>query len=98
MGASPRFMRRHFSLQGMFIGFVGCIGGIILGTALALYLPHTELFRIPGEVYKLDHLQADIRWQDLALILVCSMFICFISTFAPARKGSKLKPVDGLRY
>lgn len=98
MGASPAFMRRYFSLHGMLIGLIGCVGGILLGVALSLYLPHTELFKIPGEVYKLDHLQADIRIGDLAMILAASMLICFLSTFAPARKGSKLKPVDGLRY
>jgi lipoprotein-releasing system permease protein len=98
MGASPRFVRSLFSVQGMVIGLVGSLLGLFLGVGLALYLPHTELFKIPGEVYKLDRLQADIRWTDLGVILASSLLICFISTFAPARKGSKLKPVDGLRY
>jgi len=98
MGASPRFMRGLFSLQGMVMGFVGAVLGLALGISLALYLPHTQLFSIPGEVYKLDHLQSDIRWIDIAIILASSMLICFISTFAPARKGSRLKPVEGLRY
>ncbi len=98
MGASPRFIRSLFAVQGLIIGFIGSVLGLGLGVALSYYLPTTSFFKIPGEVYKLDHLSPEIRFTDVGTILLCSMLICFVSTFAPARKGARLKPVDGLRY
>lgn len=98
MGATPGFLIRLFSLQGMLIGVVGSITGMLLGLALGYGLAQTALFEIPGEVYKLDRLPVEARLIDLAAIMGVSFLICFISTLAPALRGAKLHPVDGLRY
>ena len=98
MGASQKFLIRLFSIQGMVVGFLGSVTGVILGLGLGFALVRTELFKIPGEVYKLDHLPIEVRAFDVAAILTVSFLICFVSTLAPALRGSRLNPVDGLRY
>ncbi|MEQ1876309.1 MAG: ABC transporter permease [Bdellovibrionia bacterium] len=98
MGASQKFLVRLFSIQGMVVGVLGSLVGVALGLGLGFSLVHTELFKIPGEVYKLDHLPIEVRFFDVAAILAVSCLICFLSTLAPAVRGSRLNPVDGLRY
>jgi lipoprotein-releasing system permease protein len=98
MGATQGFLTRLFSLQGMLVGVIGSILGTLLGLGLGFVLVRTELFQVPGEVYKLDHLPIEVRGLDMIAILASSCFICFLATLAPAFRGAKLDPVDGLRY
>jgi lipoprotein-releasing system permease protein len=98
MGATQTFLVRLFSIQGMLIGAVGSIIGVILGAGLGFALVRTSLFQLPAEVYKLDRLPIEIRALDLLAVLGISFLFCFLSTLAPALRGSRLNPVDGLRY
>ncbi|MGE3974977.1 MAG: ABC transporter permease [Bdellovibrionales bacterium] len=98
MGASPRFIMVLFSLHGLVIGLLGSLTGVGFGVLAAHLLARSSLFLIPAEIYKLDHLDVDFRLLDLLAIIGASMLICLFSTIAPAYRGSKLKPVDGLRY
>lgn len=100
MGASNQFVRELFTRQGLIIGFVGALFGIILGWGgCQIFLWAERVWTIfPGEVYKLDYVDLEIRPLDLALILLSTMAICYLSTLAPARRGAKLLPVEGLKY
>lgn len=100
MGVSQSFIRKLFTQQGLIIGFLGSTIGLTLGwLGCRVFIwaeKHWGLF--PGEVYKLDFVELEIRFLDVVFILASTMLICYISTLAPAFKGAKLPPVEGLRY
>jgi lipoprotein-releasing system permease protein len=98
LGASPKFLVQLFVLQGLLMGVVSAFIGILLGIILSLVVRYTNLVDVPGDVYKFDHLPIDIRFGDIAAIFIVSVLICFVSSILPARRGSKLKPVEGLKY
>jgi len=98
LGATPQFIRSIYVLLGLSLGLMGSVMGILVGILLSKALAHSALFLIPAEVYKLDHLSVEFKVQDMIIIVIVSMFICWISTWAPARRGARLKPVEGLRY
>ncbi|MNK26219.1 Lipoprotein-releasing system transmembrane protein LolE [compost metagenome] len=100
VGVTPKSILKIFSLQGLFIGALGLIGGFILGLILCLAFSFAEsrLGLVAGSVYKLDGIQVQIRFIDSVAICIATMVICFLATLAPARKGSQLSPVEGLRY
>lgn len=98
LGASPKFLVQLFVLQGTLMGIVSSFIGIVLGIALSMVVRYTDLVDVPGDVYKFDHLPIDIRFVDLFAIFVVTVFICFVSSILPARRGAKLKPVEGLKY
>jgi lipoprotein-releasing system permease protein len=39
----------------------------------------------------------NIRFVDSLAIIVTTLVICFVATLAPARRGGKLQPMEGLR-
>ncbi len=100
IGATPRDIRVIFTLNGLFFGFVGTVLGIILGFILCgIFLLIQKYFVVmPVDVYKLDSIGVDIRFVDLAAIIGSAMFVCLVSSLMPAIRGSKLNPVEGLRY
>ncbi len=100
MGAPNRMIRRIFIAQGLMVGAVGALSGITIGLILCRVFEWLQ-YRyqlIPAEVYKLDHINLQVRVWDLLAILGASLAVCFIATLVPSRRGSKISPVEGLRY
>jgi len=100
LGARRRDIILIFSLQGLFVGIVGVVGGSLVGKLLCEILQVLQhKFRlVSGAVYKLDNIDVLIRWQDLTAIFIATIIICLIATLAPAMRGAKLNPVEGFRY
>ncbi len=100
LGASQSFMMKVFTFQGLIIGVIGSSLGVLLGALVCqLLMWAQDVFGIlPPEVYKIAKIQIEIRAMDLFFIFIISTFICFLSTLAPAIRGARLKPVEGLRY
>lgn len=99
MGLTSRQVSVMFSMQGFILGAVGLTLGLILGLGLVYIFEwaQVQFELIPGSIYNLDRIILDVRWIDLMAISIVTLIICFIATLAPARKGAKLKPVEGLR-
>lgn len=89
-----------FSLQGLLIGAVGLFFGSLLGIVLCWFFVwgQTHLGLISGSVYKIDGINVDLRFIDFFVITIATLSICFIATLAPALRGSKLLPAEGLKY
>ncbi len=100
MGATGTDIRRMFTYQGLLIGLLGSVLGLVLGlVACWVFMWAVEFFDLfPAEVYKLDSIQLDLRPLDLLATVAACILVCFLATLAPARKGAKLSPVEGLRY
>lgn len=99
LGLSQRKIRMIFLSQGIIVGSLGTVIGIVLGYALCfgfMYLQeHYSL--ISGSVYKIDKILTEVRLVDLLVICVSTQVICLIATYFPAFKGSQLEVVEGLK-
>lgn len=100
MGFSRRDVLQVFTLHGVLLGFLGTLGGIVLGLLLcgAFLLLQKFVVLMPPDIYKLDHVGVAIRFVDIATIVCASLLVSLISTLTPAFRGSRLDPVEGLRY
>lgn len=100
LGAPDRMIRRIFTAQGLIVGAVGAGMGIAVGLWLCRVFEWAQVrFQIiPAEVYKLDHIQLEVRTLDLVLVVGASLLVCFVATLVPSRRGSRISPVEGLRY
>ncbi len=99
IGLSQKDIVKIFAFQGLFLGGIGIFFGFLLGFVLCLLfaVAQSRLGLIAGEVYRLDSIEVNIRFVDSLAICVATLLICFIATLAPARRGGKLNPVQGLR-
>lgn len=86
IGATPSIIRRQFLIEAIVICIIGCIGGIILGMGVGNLIA----IQISG------HFVVPWVWMFTALI-ICTL-IGLLSGFYPAKKASKLDPVEALRY
>ncbi|MCB0411565.1 MAG: ABC transporter permease [Bdellovibrionales bacterium] len=100
IGASAKEIRKIFIIFGLIIGALGSVAGIMLGylLCLAFEFAQSHYGLILGSIYKIDHIDFRISILDSVAILGASLLICLLATLAPASRGSKLPPVEGLRY
>jgi lipoprotein-releasing system permease protein len=98
MGASARSVMVVFMLQGLIIGLVGTFVGAVAGFGLSWLLDRYQLIQIPGDVYQITYVRFTLLPQDLVVVVVVAVLICFVATIYPSRQASKLKPVEALRY
>lgn len=97
LGASDRAILRLFMVEGIIIGSIGTVFGVVTGWALAKGLQSSGV-RLSPEVYYVDRLPIAVNYGDYAMVAVAALVITTISTIYPAVAASRLRPVDGLRY
>ena len=98
MGATRGTIRRIFMLQGTIIGLVGTLLGSALGIGIGELLQRYQFIKLPPGVYTIDHLPVLLRWEDIALVGVSALTLCFLATIYPARQAASLQPAEALRY
>ncbi len=105
MGATSASIMKIFVLQGLTIGTIGTTLGCIAGLALAHNLSQLSAFIeklfgfkiLPGDVYYLNQLPSRVDYTDVAIIVVGSILISFLSTLYPSRRAARLDPAEALR-
>jgi len=97
LGAPDGGIMRIFMLEGIIIGAIGTVFGVINALALCLGLSWTGV-RLDPDVYYIDRLPVNVDPSDYAFVTIAALIICTAATVYPAYTASKLRPVDGLRY
>lgn len=106
MGVSKRSILTIFFLTGSFIGFTGTFMGVVLGLGFAYNIERIRqcLERIcdsnlfSAEIYFLSQLPAIVKIEDVVLITVMAIVLCFIATFYPSWRATLIDPAEILRY
>jgi lipoprotein-releasing system permease protein len=96
IGASDGAILRTFIIEGMVIGGIGTVFGVVTGLAVCTGLSWFGL-RLDPEVYYIDRLPISVNPGDFLTVALAALTICTLSTLYPAYAASRLRPVDGLR-
>jgi lipoprotein-releasing system permease protein len=98
MGMPARSIRRIFFAQGLVIGLVGTVGGLIVGFAAALALDRYQFIKLDPTVYFIDHLPVSTQPMDVMWIVLASLAIAAVATVYPSIQASRLYPIDAIRH
>jgi lipoprotein-releasing system permease protein len=97
MGASRGGIMRIFVFQGLFIGVLGTLLGLLGGYGICQLIESIN-FGLDPTVYKISALAIDIRLSEFIIIGLVAVSISFLATIYPSWRAGRLSPVDGLRY
>ncbi len=95
MGFHASDIRRIFLFEGVIVGLVGSVGGLLCGVALMRLLGEVEI-KAPGVV---DTVHLPIWWgaEQYAIAAAFALVSCVAASYLPARRGGRVHPVDILR-
>jgi lipoprotein-releasing system permease protein len=89
---------RIFIYEGLTIGVVGTVLGVLGGLGLSFLLERYKIISLDPNVYFLSSLPVKIVGTDLLIIALASVFLCFLATLYPAWQASRMDPVEAMRY
>ena len=98
MGARRRQIRRIFMYQGLLIGVIGTVIGLVLGFLLSWAGGHYHLVSLSAEVYSIDYVPFAPRATDGLLVALVAIGISFVATLYPSWSAASVLPAEALRY
>ena len=98
MGTRRAQVRRIFISQGVLIGVVGTVIGLVLGYTLAWIGGHYHLLALAPEVYSIDYVPFAPRAFDGLLVALVAIGISLVATIYPSWSAARILPAEALRY
>ncbi|HUQ47800.1 MAG TPA: ABC transporter permease [Gemmatimonadaceae bacterium] len=98
MGLPARSIRRVFLAQGIVIGLVGTLLGLLVGFGGAFALEKYKFIPLDPTIYFIDHLPVATQPADVAWIVLASVITAGLATLYPAIQASRLYPIDAIRH
>ncbi|UCE53883.1 MAG: lipoprotein-releasing ABC transporter permease subunit [Desulfobacterales bacterium] len=99
MGTTDGSILKIFIFNGMVIGLIGTLLGLVLGLLLCFGLENFEIYKLPGEIYYFSTtLPVKLEISNVIFIITAALGICFLATLYPAFQAVRLHPVETIRY
>ena len=98
MGATQGAIQRIFMLQGVIIGSIGTLLGLIMGFVIAYLQNRYQIVSLSKDVYYIPALTVKISAVDVCWVAGCAVLISFLATMYPSRQAAALDPAEALRY
>lgn len=106
IGATPTTILWIFIVQGMMVGLIGTlmgvIGGLILASNATAIVNHLQSFFgthiLSSNIYFVDYLPSKILPEDIFKVCIMALLMSFIATLYPAWRASKTIIAEALHY
>jgi lipoprotein-releasing system permease protein len=98
MGVKKKQIRGIFITQGLLIGVIGTLLGLVVGYALAWAGGRYHFISLSAEVYSIDYVPFAPRWIHGVLVATLALGVSLIATLYPSWSASRVSPAEALRY
>jgi len=98
LGATRTSIVRIFMFEGLLVGTIGTLAGVLIGVAVCLLQIRYSLFPLDPTVYIIPAIPVELRWTDFVAVVLASMTLSTLASLHPARRAARLLPVDAIRW
>ena len=84
--------------EGLLIGVIGTIAGILLGLGVLFLQIKYQLFTLDTTIYIIPATPVKILWTDFIAIALASMGLSFFAAYYPARRAAATLPAEAIRW
>ncbi|MFH0845639.1 MAG: lipoprotein-releasing ABC transporter permease subunit [Pseudomonadota bacterium] len=98
MGATTKSIMAIFMFQGLLVGLVGTLVGLVSGLGLCHLLEKYKFIKLPSDIYYISTLPVRVELWDVFFVTLSAVVISFVATIYPSWRASRINPVEALRY
>jgi len=89
MGANKTLIQKIFLTEGLLLGAIGAVAGIILALIICALQLKYKLIKLEGGSFLIDYFPVTLKLADFILVSVTVSIIAFIASWFPARKAAR---------
>jgi lipoprotein-releasing system permease protein len=98
MGTRKVQVRKIFIYQGLLIGVVGTIMGLVAGYVLSWAGGHYHWIKLSAEVYSIDYVPFAPKAVHGVLVAATAILVSLLATVYPSWSAARILPAEALRY
>jgi lipoprotein-releasing system permease protein len=98
MGTRKIQVRKVFIYQGLLIGIVGTVMGLVAGYLLSYAGGHYHWIRLSPEVYSIDYVPFAPKAVHGVLVAGTAILVSLLATLYPSWSAARILPAEALRY
>jgi len=88
MGANKSMVLKIFLSEGLLLGSIGTIAGILLALIITFLQVKFKLVKLEGGSFLIDYFPVELAAADFILVAATATFIAFMASWFPARKAA----------
>ncbi len=88
MGADHQLISRIFLLEGLLLGGIGALVGMVLATIVCLIQMHFEVIKLSGNTFLIDAYPVSLRSSDFVWVSITVVVITLLASYFPAKKAA----------
>ena len=98
MGSKEKSILKIFMYEGLMIGVVGTLLGVLLGYFICFLQLQYNIYPLDPTQYKIDSLPLEIRISDFFYITGVSLFLSLIASYIPAKRAAKVDALQAIKW
>ena len=98
MGTRRSQVRRMFIAQGLLIGVIGTVIGLVIGYGLSWAGGHYHFIPLAPEIYSIDYVPFAPRVMDGVWVALVAIGVSLVATLYPSWSAARILPAEALRY
>jgi lipoprotein-releasing system permease protein len=98
MGSSEKSIMKIFMYEGLLIGIIGTITGLLLGYFVCYLQIHYNIYPLDPTRYKIDSLPLKIQASDFLFVSGASMLLSLVASIIPAKRAAKINPLEAIKW
>jgi lipoprotein-releasing system permease protein len=96
IGCGGKLIIKIYMIEGLLIGIIGTISGLIIGVGLIIAQQQFNLIQLDGTAYITNSLPVILNGWEVVVICIFSLLLSFIATLFPARKAMNISILNSI--
>ncbi len=98
LGATNNSIKNIFMFNGLLVGFIGTIGGLVIGLLVCYLQIHFNFYSLDPRKYIIDALPIQLKLSDILIITGVSYLLTYLASLYPAKRATETPIAESIKW